>query len=378
MMIDFSIPGYTLAKNCMGDAVIGDINDFNDINVVQTLTSYQVLRIFTQDPVDNVNNRIILLCKEPYETDLILISLTSTIVTNEMENHQVSFLDHLGNFRIPKIPIRNEEVKYEAIFFNLHPDNKDPLKNTLEDIDTDFRSHGYTSYRPKDPSQIHYITMSLPKDANHQNLYIVNVKSFILVRCDFNPVVSFHQMNSHGQNSVNRFFYIDTDTFLKKMDPIPMKEKEEEEPEEEICIKNKNIAGCYTIILWKKDDEVDECFIKFAFITKEGAIMVFYSEDRIAKVFDFEKRRTAFSYGGMHGEGFNFILVTLLEEADKNLGILTSLEDAEKICDTIKCQNDVEDFLFYKWNPCIAKIYRYDDKEEDRFVAIYTEENKNE
>ncbi len=31
-----------------------------------------------------------------------------------------------------------------------------------------------------------------------------------------------------------------------------------------------------------------------------------------------------------------------------------------------------------KWNPCIAKIYQYDDKEEDRFVAIYTEENEDE
>lgn len=369
MMIDISISGYTLAKNCMGDAVIGDINDFNDINVVQALTSYQVLRIFTQDPIDDVNNSIILLCMEPYKTDLILISLTSTFITNEMENHQVSFLDHLGNFRIPKIPIRNEEVKYEAIFFNLHPDNKDPLKNTLEDIDTDFRSHGYTSYRPKDPSQIHYITMSLPKDANHQNLYIVNVKSSILVRCDFNPVMSFHQMNVHGQNSVNRFFYIDADTFLKKLDPIPT--EEEEEPEEEICIKNKNIAGCYTIILWKKESER---FTNFAFITKEGVIKVFHYEAGNTKVAD--SRRTVCI--GMRGEGYDFILVSLLEEVDKNLGILTSLEDAEEICNTIKSQNDLEDFQFYKWNPCIAKIYQYDDKEEDRFVAIYTEENEDE
>lgn len=78
---------------------------------------------------------------------------------------------------------------------------------------------------------------------------------------------------------------------------------------------------------------------------------------------------------GIHGEGFNFILVTLQEEADKDLGILTSLEDAEKIWNTIKSQNDLEDFLFYKWNPCIAKIYQYGDKEEDRFVAIYTEDD---
>lgn len=366
MLIDFSIPGYTLAKVCMGDAVIGDINDFNDINVVQTLTSYYVFRIFTQDPIDNVNNSIILLCMEPYKTELILISLTSTVITNEMENHQVSFLDHLGNFRIPKIPIRNEEVKYEAIFFNLHPDNKDSLKNALEDIDTDFRSHGYTSYRPKDPSQIHYITMSLPKDAYSNNLYIVNACPSILVRCDFNPVVSFHRMNDHDQNSVNRFFYIDANTFLKKLDPIPT--KEEKEPEEEICITNKNIAGCYTIILWKKDDER---FTKFAFITKEGVIKVFYSETENTKVAD--SRRTVCT--GMHGEGFNFILVALLEELDKDLGILTSLEDAEKICNTIKSQNDLEDFQFYKWNPCIAKIYQYDDKEEDRFVAIYTEDD---
>lgn len=81
---------------------------------------------------------------------------------------------------------------------------------------------------------------------------------------------------------------------------------------------------------------------------------------------------------GMHGEGYNFILVTLLEEVDKNLGILTSLEEAEKICNVIKSQNDLEDFQFYKWNPCIVKIYQYDDKEEDRFVAIYTEENEDE
>lgn len=366
MKFEFNIPGYTLAKACMGDAVIGDINNFNDINVIQTLTSYQVLRIFTQDPIDDVNNSIILLCMEPYKTDLFLISLTSTFITNEMENHQVSFLDHLGNFRIPKIPIQNEEVKYEAIFFSLHPDNKDPLKNTLEDIDINFRFHGYTSYRPKDPSQIHYISMSLPKDANHQNLYITNSCPFILVRCDFDPVVSFHQMNDHGQNSVNRFFYIDANTFLKKLDPIP--KEEEEESEEEICIKNKNIAGCYTIILWKKENER---FTNFAFITTEGVIKVFHYEAGITKVAD--SRRTVCT--GMHGEGFNFILVTLLEELDKNLGILNSLEDAEKICNVIKSQNDLEDFQFYKWNPCIAKIYQYDDKEEDRFVAIYTEDD---
>lgn len=366
MLIDFSIPGYTLAKNCMGDAVIGDINDFNDINVARALTSYQVLRIFTQDPIDDVNNSIILLCMEPYKTDLILISLTSTIVTNEMENHQVSFLDHLGNFRIPKIPIRYEAVKYESIFFNLHPDNKIPLKNTLEGIDTDFRSHGYTSYRPKDPSQNHYITMSLPKYTYSDNLYIENASSSI-VRCDLNPVVGFHQMNTHGQKSVNRFFYIDANTFLKKLDPIPT----EEEKSEEICIKNKNIAGCYTVILWKKDDEG---FTKFAFITREGVIKVFYSETGNTKVIVSE--RTV--WNGMHGEKFNFILVTLQEEADKDLGILTSLEDAEKIRNTIKSQNDLEDFQFYKWNPCIAKIYQYDDKEEDRFVAIYTGDDKDE
>ena len=364
MNIDIRIPGYILSKNCMGDAVIGDINDFNDINVLRTLTSYQVLRIFTKDSIDDVNNSIILLCKEPYETDLILISLTSVVITNEMENFQVSFLDHLGNFRIPKIPIRNEEVKYEAIFFKLHPFNNDPLKNTLEDIDMDFRSHGYTSYRPKDPSQNHCITMSLPKDANDQNLYIVNVNPSTIVRCDFNPVVSFHWMNSNGQNSVNRFFYINTDPFLKKLDPIPL----EEEPEEEICIKNKNIAGCYTIILWKKENER---FTNFAFIAKEGVIKVFLSDTGITKVTDSE--RTVCS--GMHGERINFILVTLLEELDKDLGILTNLEDAEKICDTIKSQNDLEDFQFYKWNPCIAKIYQYDDKEEDRFIAIYTEDD---
>lgn len=80
----------------------------------------------------------------------------------------------------------------------------------------------------------------------------------------------------------------------------------------------------------------------------------------------------------MRGERFKFILVTLLEEMYKNLGILTSMEDAEEICNTIKSQNDLEDFQFYKWNPCIAKIYRYDDKEEDRFVAIYTEDNEDE
>ena len=365
MLIDFSIPGYTLAKNCMGDAVIGDINDFNNISAVRTLTSYQVLRIFTEDPIDDVNNRITLLCKEPYETDLILISLTSTFITNEMENFQVSFLDHRGNFRIPKIPIQNEEVKYEAIFFKLHPFNKDPLKNTLEDIDTDFRSHEYTSYRPKDPSQIQYITMSIPKDANDQNLYIAYAYPFIIVRYDFNPIVRFHQMNANGQKSVNRFFYIDTDPFLKKLDPIPTKEEEESE---EICIKNKNIAGCYTIILWKKESE---CFTNFAFITKEGVIKVFHYEAGVTKVAD--DRRTVCI--GMHGEGYNFILVSLLEEVDKNLGILTSLEDAEEICDIIKSQNDLEDFQFYKWNPCIAKIYQYDDKEEDRFVAIYTEDD---
>lgn len=77
-------------------------------------------------------------------------------------------------------------------------------------------------------------------------------------------------------------------------------------------------------------------------------------------------------------ERFKFILVTLLEELDKNLGILNSLEDAEVICNTIKSQNDLEDFQFYKWNPYIAKIYQYDDKEEDRFVAIYTEDNEDE
>lgn len=369
MKFDFSIPGYTLAKNCMGDAVIGEISDFHDINVVRTLTSYHVLRIFTQDPIDDVNNSIILLCKEPYETDLILISLTSTFITNEMENHQVSFLDHLGNFRISKIPIRNEEVKYEAIFFNWHPDNGVPLKNILEDIDTDFRSHGYTSYRHKDPSQIHYITMSLPKDIYSDNLYIVNVNPSILVRCDFNPVVRFYQMNANGQISVNRFFYIDADTFLKKLDPIPT--EEEEESEEEICIKNKNIAGCYTIILWKK---YDEGFTKFAFITKEGVIKVFYSETGNTKVIVSE--RTV--WNGMHWDGFDFILVTLQEKTDNDLGILTSLEDAEEIWNIIKCHNDLEDFQFYKWNPCIAKIYQYDDKEEERFVAIYTEENKDE
>lgn len=80
----------------------------------------------------------------------------------------------------------------------------------------------------------------------------------------------------------------------------------------------------------------------------------------------------------MRGERFKFILITLLEELDKNLGILNSLEDAEVICNTIKSQNDLEDFQFYKWNPYIAKIYQYDDKEEDRFVAIYTEENEDE
>ena len=366
MKFDFSIPGYILAKNCMGDAVIGDINDFNDINVVRTLTSYQVLRIFTQDPVDDVNNRITLLCMEPYKTDLILISLTSTVITNEMENHQVSFLDHLGNFRIPKIPIRNEEVKYEAIFFKLHPDNKDPLKNTLKDIDINFRFHGYTSYRPKDPSQNHCITMSLPKDANDQNLYIVNVNPSTIIQYNFHPIVSFHQMNSHGQNSVNRFFYIDADTFLKKLDPIPT--EEEEEPEEKICIKNKNIAGCYTIILWKKESER---FTKLAFITKEGVIKVFYSETATTKVIASERTL----WNGMHGEGFNFIFVSLLEEVDNDLGILTSLEDAEEICDTTKSQNDLEDFQFYKWNPCIAKIYPYDDMGKDRFVAIYTEDD---
>lgn len=366
MNIDINIPGYTLSKNCMGDAVIGDINDFNDINVVRTLTSYQVLRIFTQDPIDDVNNSIILLCMEPYKTDLILISLTSTFVTNEMENHQVSFLDHLGNFRIPKIPIRNEEVKYESVFFNLHPDNEVPLKNTLKDIDTDFRSHGYTLYRPKDPSQIHSIAMSLPKDDSDSNLYIVSVNPSTIIRLDFHPIVSFHQMNAHGQNSVNRFFYIDADQFLKKLDPIPT--EEEKESKEEICIKNNNILGCYTIILWKKDDEG---FTKIAFITKEGAIKLFYSETRNTKVIYSERTL----WNGMHGERVDFILVTLLEETDKDLGILTNLEDAEKICNTIKSQNDLEDFQFYNWNPCIAKIYQYDDAGKDRFVAIYTEED---
>lgn len=365
MKFDFSIPGYTLAKVCVGDAVIIDISEYSG-NVNQPLTSYQVLRIFTQDPIDDVNNSIILLCKEPYETDLILISLTSTVITNEMENHQVSFLDHLGNFRIPKIPIQNEEIKYELIFFNLNPNNENPLKNALEDIDTDFRSHGYTSYRPKDPSQIQYITMSLPNDANDQNLHIVIVNPSTIIRCDFNPVVRFRQMNAHDQNSVNRFFYIDANTFLKKLDPIPTEEKEE--AEEEICITNKNIAGCYTIILWKKESER---FTNFAFITKEEVIKVFHYEAGITKVAD--SRRMMCS--GMHGEGFDFILVTLLEELDKDLGILTSLEDAKKICNVIKSQNDLEDFQFYKWNPCIAKICRYEDKGEDRFVAIYTEDD---
>ena len=371
MKFDFNIPGYTLAKKCMGDAAIMDISDFPGTvklsdNAKRTpMTAYWVLRIFTQDPIDNVNNSIILLCKEPYEPDLILISLTSTFITNEMENHQVSFLDHLGNFRIPKIQIQNEEVKYEAIFFNPHLNKEVPLKNTLEDIDTDFRSHGYTSYRPKDPSQNHYITMSLPKDAYSDNMYIVNAHPSILVRCDFNPVVSFQRMNVYGQNSVNRFFYIDADTFLKKLDPIPT--EEEKESKEEICIKNKNIAGCYTIILWKKDDEG---FIKLAFITKEGAIKVFYSETGNSKVIVSER----ILWNGMHGEKFNFVLVTLLEEVDNDLGILTSLEDAEKIYNTIKSQNDLEDFLFYKWNPCIAKIYQYS-PEEGRFVAIYVEED---
>lgn len=365
MNFDFSVPGYTLAKVCMGDAVIIDISDFSG-NVAQSLASYQVLRIFAQDPVDSVNNSIVLLCKEPYETDLILISLTSTVITNEMENHQVSFLDHLGNFRIPKIPVRNEEVKYELFSFNLNPNNENPLKNALEDIDTDFRSHGYTLYRPKDPSQIQYITMSLPKDADSDNMYIVNAHPSIIVRCDFNPVVRFHHMDAHGQNSVNRFFYIDkSNLFLKKLDPIPT---EEEEKSEEICITNKNIAGCYTIILWKKDDER---FTKLAFITKEGAIKVFYSETENTKVIVSERSL----WNGMHGERFNFILVTLLEEVDKDLGILTSLEDAKKICNVIKSQNDLDDFQFYKWNPCIAKICRYEDKGEDRFVAIYTEDD---
>ena len=77
----------------------------------------------------------------------------------------------------------------------------------------------------------------------------------------------------------------------------------------------------------------------------------------------------------MYGDRFNFILVSLLEEVDNDLGILTSLEDAEKICNTIRSQNDLEDFLFYKWNPYIAKIYQYDDTGEDRFVAIYTEDD---
>ena len=372
MKFDLSIPGYTLAKVYMGDAVIGDIRDIKEFNVKRTLTSYHVLRIFTEDPIDDVNNSIILLCKEPYETDLILISLTSTFITNEMDNHQVSFLDHLGNFRIPKIPIRNEEIKYEAMIFNLHPDNKDPLKNAIEDIDTDFRSHGYTSYRPKDLSQVHYITMSLPKDTYDQkdtcdqNMYIANAYPSILVRYDFNPIVRFHQMNVHGQNSVNRFFYIDADPFLKKLNPIP--KKEEEESKEEICVKNRNIAGYYTIILWKKDDEG---FTKFAFITKEGVIKVFYSETENTKVIVSERTL----WNGMHGERFNFMLVSLLEEVDKDLGILTSLEDAEKICNVIKSQNDLEDFQLYKWNPCIAKIYPYDDMGKNRFVAIYTEDD---
>lgn len=360
MNFDFSIPGYTLAKVCMGDAVIGDIND---ANVIRTLKSYWVLRIFTEDPIDNVNNSIILLCEEPYEPDLILISLTSTFNTNEMENHQVSFLDHLGNFRIPKIPIQNEKIKYEVIFFNWHPDNGVPLKYTLEDIDTDFRSHGYTSYRPKDPSQNHYITMSLPKYTYSDNLYIENASSSI-VRCDLNPVVGFHQMNTHGQKSVNRFFYIDANTFLKKLDPIPT----EEEKSEEICIKNKNILGCYTIILWKKDKEG---FTKFAFITTGGGIKVFYSETGITKVIDCA--RTV--WHGIQNERHKFILVSLQEDVDNDLGILDTLEDAEKICKVIKSQNDLEDFQFYNWNPCIAKIYQHPHAEEDRFVAIYTKED---
>lgn len=360
MKFEFNIPGYILAKFCMGDAVIGDLDGFN---ANRTLTSYHVLRIFTQDPIDNVNNSIILLCKEPYETDLILISLTSTFITNEMENHQVSFLDHLGNFRIPKIQIQNEEVKYEIVFFNLHPDNEVPLKNTLKDIDTDFRSHGYTLYLPKDPSQIHSIAMSFPKDDSDSNLYIVSVNPSTIIRYDFNPVVSFHQMNANDQNSVNRFFYIDADTFLKKLDPIP-----HEEEEEEICIKNKNILGCYTIILWKKDKEG---FTKFAFITTGGGIKIFYSETGNTKVINGARS----VWHGMQDKRLDFILVSLQEEVDNDLGILTNLEDAEKICNVIKSQNDLEDFQFYKWNPCIAKIYQYDDKEEDRFVAIYTEDD---
>lgn len=362
MKFDFSIPGYILAKFCMGDAVIGDLNGFN---ANRTLTSYHVLRIFTQDPIDNVNNSIILLCKEPYETDLILISLTSTFITNEIENHQVSFLDHLGNFRIPKIQIQNEEVKYEIVFFNLHPGNEVPLKNTLKDIDTDFRSHGYTLYLPKDPSQIHSIAMSFPKDDSDSNLYIVSVNPSTIIRYDLNPVVSFHRMNAHGQNSVNRFFYIDDDQFLKKLNPIPT--EEEKESKEEICIKNKNILGCYTIILWKKDKEG---FTKFAFITTGGGIKIFYSETGNTKVIDCA--RTV--WHGIQNERHKFILVSLQEDVDNDLGILTNLEDAEKICKVIKSQNDLEDFLFYNWNPCIAKIYQYEDDEEDQFVAIYTEE----
>ena len=363
MKFDFSIPGYTLEKICTGDALI-DFRDQLGIKL-SDIVSYQVIRIFTQDPIDDINNSIILLCKGPYGTDLILISLTSTFITNEMENHQVSFLDHLGNFRIPKIPIQNEEVKYEIVFFNLHPDNEVPLKNTLKDIDTDFRSHGYTLYLPKGPSQIHSIAMSFPKDDSDSNLYIVSVNPSTIIRYDFNPVVSFHRMNAHGQNSVNRFFYIDDDQFLKKLNPIPT--EEEKESKEEICIKNKNIAGCYTIILWKKDNER---FTKFAFITKEGVIKIFYSETGVTKVTDSE--RTV--WNGMHGERVDFILVTLLEETDKDLGILTTMEDAEKICNVIKSQNDLGDFQFYKWNPCIARICQYNDKEEDRYIAIYTEE----
>ena len=365
MKFDFSIPGYTLTKACMGDALIVP----DQLGVKRDdFVSYQVIRIFTQDPIDNINNSSILLCKRPYGTDLILISLTSTVITNEMENHQVSFLNHRGNFRIPKIQTRNEDVKYDmAIFSSMHPDDDESLKDTVDLIDTDFRSHGYTSYRPKDSAQIHYVTMSLPKDAYDRDLYIIVTYPSTIIKCSFNPVVSFHIMNTNGQSSVNRFFYIDDNQFLEKVDPIPH-EEEEEESKEEICFKNKNILGCYTIILWKKDEEG---FTKFAFITTGGGIKVFYSETGNTKVIDCA--RTV--WHGIQNERHKFILVSLQEDVDNDLGILTNLEDAEKICKVIKSQNDLEDFLFYNWNPCIAKICQYEDAEEDRFVAIYTKED---
>lgn len=368
MKFDFSIPGYTLEKICMGDALIDFPNQFSV--KLSDIVSYQVIRIFTQDPIDDVNNSIILLCKGPYGTDLILISLTSTFITNEMENHQVSFLDHRGNFRIPKIQVRNEEVKYDmAIFFSIHPDDDDDsLKKTVEFIETDFRSHGYTSYRPKYSAQIHSITMSLPKDAYYRNLYIIVTNPSTIIRYNSDSVVSFHIMNTNGKSSVNRFFCIDNNRFLEKVDPILNKEEEEEESKEEICIKNKNILGCYTIILWKKDKEG---FTKFAFITTGGGIKIFYSETGNTKVIDCA--RTV--WHGIQNERHKFILVSLQEDVDNDLGILTNLEDAEKICKVIKSQNDLDDFLFYNWNPCIAKIYQYEDAEEDRFVAIYTKED---